>query len=41
MMKKTYKGYGYKKIINIFENSDEDEVDFDKEYYDVRCENAR
>ena len=38
---KPIKDMDIKKIINIFENSDEDEVDFDKEYYDVRCEKCK
>lgn len=30
-----------KKIIDILENSDEDEVDFDREYYEVRCQKCK
>lgn len=38
---KPVKDMDIKKIINILENSGEDEVDFDREYYDVRCEKCK
>lgn len=38
---KPVKDMDIKKIINILENSDEDEVDFDREYYDVRCQKCK